>query len=86
MLYCPYCIGDKTVPQSPETFRWGAGHVSVDTVNKVTLEFAIHSHGCGRVFLVLVGGVSRDTVVCFKLPVGWDQQPPQQNPPPVPPF
>jgi len=80
MLYCPYCIKDKASSQSHETFN-PAGEATIDTLNKTTIEFMIHSHGCGKMFLVVFGWPSRDAMGCFELPNDWDQKPPKENRP-----
>jgi hypothetical protein len=81
MLYCPYCI-PNAITQSLSNFVSGAGNVTVDPENKITIEFMIHRGGCKKVFLVTISEPSRDVTACFKLPDDWDQRPPIQNPPP----
>lgn len=74
MLYCPYCIKDKDSSQSHETFS-PAGEATVDSLNKATIEFMVHSQGCGKLFLAVFGVASRDAMGCFELPNDWDQKP-----------
>lgn len=80
MIFCPYCLG-APVEGATVDFKFAAPVLAEDGPNSKTLEMAVHSRGCGKVFLVVRDMRIPRPTACFRLPADWSCQLPTRNPP-----